>query len=253
MYAEERQAQIVEAARGQGRVDNLELAQRFAVTPETIRRDLRILERHGVLRRVHGGAIPVERISFEPAVAERSLVQQQEKVRIAEAALAEIPEEGAVLFDSGTTTAQLAERLPSDRELTVITNSLSIGLSLAMRRRVTVLTLGGRVRGRTFAAVDAWALRALDELYVDVAFIGTNGLSVERGLTTPDAAEAEVKRRMIERSRRAVVLADHTKWGADHLVRFGELDAVDLVITDDGVDPSLAAAVRAAGPRVVAA
>jgi DeoR family transcriptional regulator, fructose operon transcriptional repressor len=253
MYAEERQSQILEAARGQGRVDNLELAQRFGVTPETIRRDLRTLERHGVLRRVHGGAIPVERISFEPAVAERSLVQQDEKVRIAEAALAEVPDEGAVLFDSGTTTAQLAERLPAERELTVITNSLSIGLSLAMRRRITVLTLGGRVRGRTFAAVDAWALRALDDLYVDVAFIGTNGLSVERGLTTPDPAEAEVKRRMIERSRRAVVLADHTKWGADHLVRFAEIDAVDLVVTDHGVDLSLLAAVRAAGPMVVAA
>lgn len=253
MYAEERQSRILEVARSQGRVDNLGLAERFDVTPETIRRDLRTLERHGVLRRVHGGAIPVERLSFEPAVAERSLVQQGEKVRIALAALPEIPPEGAVLFDAGTTTAQLAERLPADAELTVITNSLSIGLALAMRPRITVLNVGGRVRGRTFAAVDSWALRALDELYVDVAFLGTNGLSVERGLTTPDPAEAEVKRRMIERSRRAIVLADHTKWGSDNLIRFGALEDVDLVVTDDGVDPSLAAAVSAAGPQVVIA
>jgi len=253
MYAEERQSRILEIARSQGRVDNLELAGWFEVTPETIRRDLRALERHGVLRRVHGGAIPVERLNFEPAVAERSLVQQDEKIRIAEAALAEVPEQGAVLFDAGTTTGQLAERLPADRELTVITNSLSIGLSLAMRSGLTVMTLGGRVRGRTFAAVDAWALRALDDLYIDVAFIGTNGVSPERGLTTPDQAEAEVKRRMIERSRRAIVLADHTKFGVDHLVRFGDLADIDLVITDDAVDRSLLAAVGSAGPRVVAA
>lgn len=250
MYAEERQSLIVEVARGDGRVDNLDLAHRFEVTPETIRRDLRTLERHGVLRRVHGGAIPVERLSFEPEVAERSLVQQPEKLRIAEAALAEVPAEGAILLDAGTSTAQLAERLPADAELTVVTNSLPIALALATRPRLTVLNLGGRVRGRTFAGVDAWALRALDELYLDVAFLGTNGLSPEHGLTTPDPAEAAVKRRMIERSRRAVVLADHTKWGVDHLVRFGELEALDLIVTDGGVELSMLAEVRAAGPKV---
>jgi DeoR family transcriptional regulator, fructose operon transcriptional repressor len=251
VYAEERQAAITAIARADGRVDNLDLAERLGVTPETIRRDLTTLERHGVLRRVHGGAIPAERPRFEPAVAERSLVHRDEKDAIAAAALAEIPEEGAILLDSGTTTAALAERLPEGRGLTVITNSLSIGLTLSSRPGITVLALGGRVRGRTFAAVDTWALRALEQTYVDVAFVGTNGISVAHGLTTPDPAEAEVKRMMVQRARRAVVLADHAKFESDHLIRFAELSDIDLVISDRGLEDSIAESVRAAGPRVL--
>jgi DeoR family fructose operon transcriptional repressor len=253
MYAEERQTHIVEVARSEGRVENIDLARRLGVTPETVRRDLSTLERRGVVRRVHGGAIPVERLGFEPAVAERSLVHREEKGRIAEAALEEVPEEGAILLDSGTTTAQLAERLPAGRELTVITNSLLIASALAGRPGLTVLTLGGRVRGRTFAAVDVWALRTLEQIFVDVAFIGANGISVKGGLTTPDPAEAEVKRTMIARARRAIVLADHTKFESDHLVRFGELDDIDLVISDGDLDSSIASAIHERGPQVVLA
>jgi DeoR family transcriptional regulator, fructose operon transcriptional repressor len=251
MYAEERQAHIAEVARSEGRVENLDLAARLGVTPETVRRDLSTLERRGVVRRVHGGAIPVERLGFEPAVAERSLAHREEKGRIAERALEEVPEEGAILLDSGTTTAQLAERLPADRQLTVITNSLLIASALAGRSGLTLHLLGGRVRGRTFAAVDVWALRTLEQIFVDVAFIGANGVSAKGGLTTPDPAEAEVKRTMIARSRRAIVLADHTKFESDHLVRFGELDDIDLVITDRDLDASIASAIHERGPQVV--
>ena len=200
VYAEERQNVIVEVARSDGRVDNMELARRFGVTPETVRRDLGALERHGVLHRVRGGAIPVERLGFQAAVAARSLVHQDEKERIARLALQEVPPEGAILLDAATTTAQLAQRLPVGRELTVVTNSLLTGLALAGRSGLTVLTLGGRVRGRTFAGVDAWALHVLGQIVVDVAFIGANGISLERGLTTLDPAEAAVKR-MMSRAR----------------------------------------------------
>jgi DeoR family fructose operon transcriptional repressor len=253
MYAEERQQRIVELARAAGRVDGAALAVELNVTPETIRRDLSTLERHGLLRRVHGGAIPVERLGFEPALSARDAVLVAEKERIAKAALAELPAEGAVLVDAGTTTARRAEILPMDRELTVVTNALPIAMALSTRPNVTVLMVGGRVRGRTQAAVDAWALAALRDLYVDVAFLGTNGISPERGLTTPDTTEAAVKRAMIQSSRRSVVLVDHTKLGTDHLARFGDLDEIDTVITDTGADAELVERLRAAGPRVVLA
>jgi DeoR family fructose operon transcriptional repressor len=116
-----------------------------------------------------------------------------------------------------------------------------------------VLQLGGRVRGRTLATVDDWALRPLADLYVDVAFIGTNGCTVEHGLTTPDPAEASVKRAMIGAARRVVLLADHSKIGNDYLARFGALTDLDLLITDSGLDADLAADVEAAGVRVVRA
>ncbi|MGW4592824.1 DeoR/GlpR family DNA-binding transcription regulator [Amycolatopsis thermoflava] len=253
MYAEERQQQIVERARSLGRVDVSRLAANFAVTTETVRRDLTVLERQGVLRRVHGGAIPVERLGFEPGLADRDAVMTAEKERIAKAALAEVPDEGAILLDAGTTTARLAEILPSDRELTVVTNAVSVVPQLALRPQLTVLLLGGRVRGRTLAAVEDWTLRALADTFVDVAFVGTNGISAERGLTTPDIGEAAVKRAMIRAARRTVVLADHTKVGNDCLARFGELSEVDKFVTDTGLDDGLADELRAAGPEVVLA
>jgi DeoR family transcriptional regulator, fructose operon transcriptional repressor len=253
VYQEERQAAIIERARTQGRVDVGELAADFEVTPETVRRDLTALERHGLLRRVHGGAIPVERLGFEPGLQTRDATMAAEKDRIARCALAELPDEGAILLDAGTTTARLAEMLPTDRELTVVTNGLPIAMALVARPNVKVLTIGGRVRGRTLAMVDQWAMRVLSETYVDVAFLGTNGISVERGLTTPDVAEAAVKRAMLRAARRAVVVADHTKVGNDCFARFGELDEVDTLVTDDGLDLVLAGDLQAAGPRVVLA
>jgi DeoR family transcriptional regulator, fructose operon transcriptional repressor len=253
MYAEERQQEILRQARVEGRVDVTTLAEEFAVTAETIRRDLTTLERAGVLRRVHGGGIPVERIGFEPALAARDAVLTDEKERIAKVALAEVPEEGAIILDAGTTTARLAQALPADRELTVVVNSPAIAVILGPRVNINLLLIGGRVRGKTLAAVDDWALRPLADLYVDVAFLGTNGLSVERGLTTPDPAEAAVKRAMIAASRRTVVLADHTKIGNDYLSRFGSLSEVDLLISDSGLNDELVSDVEAEGVRVVRA
>ncbi|MFF4125107.1 DeoR/GlpR family DNA-binding transcription regulator [Microbispora rosea] len=253
MYAEERQQEILRAARDAGRVDVVTLAERFGVTTETIRRDLTALERAGVLRRVHGGAIPVERLGFEPALAARDEVLTAEKERIAKAALAELPEDGSVVIDAGSTTSRLVQALPPDRELTVVVNSPPLATVLAARPNLTVLMLGGRVRGRTLATVEDWAIQQLSQLNVDVAFMATNGCSVAKGLTTPDPAEAAIKRAMIACADRAVLLADHTKFSGTYLARFATLGEIDVVITDTGLDPDQAAALAASGPEVVRA
>lgn len=253
MYAEERQREILRRARAQGRVDVVTLAEDLSVTTETIRRDLTALDRAGVVRRVHGGAMPVERLGFEPALAARDTVMTAEKERIAKAATAELPEEGAVIIDAGSTTERLANALPLDRELTVVVNSPPLATLLAGHTNLTVIMLGGRVRPRTLATVDDWNLQLLSQLHVDVAFMGTNGLSLECGLTTPDPAEAAVKRAMIGAARRAVVLADHTKAGNDYLARFAAIPDVDTLITDDGLDDRLVDDFERAGLRVVCA
>jgi len=253
MYAEERQQHILDSARSAGRVEVNALADALDVTPETVRRDLTILERHGVLRRVHGGAIPVERLGFEPGVELRSERLVAEKERIAKAALTQLPDEGTVLLDAGTTTLRLAEQLPRERELTIVTNSVEIAAMVAPQPNLSLYVLGGRVRGRTLAAVGSWLTDALQEVFVDVAFMGTNGLSVERGLTTPDQSEAAVKRAMIGAARRSVVLTDHTKIGVDHFCRFADLSDIATVITDTGLDPETAAEIEALGPEVVLA
>lgn len=253
VYAPERHQQILERARADGRVDVTRLAVDLDVTPETIRRDLTVLERHGLVHRVHGGAIPVERLGFEPGLADREGVLSGEKERIAKAALDELPDGGAIALDAGTTTVRLAELLPPDRELTVVTHALPVATVLATRPGITLHLVGGTVRGRTLAAVGSWALRDLAEIHVDVTFLGANGITVERGATTPDLAEAAVKRALVGAARRTVVLADHTKVGRVELAHVVAIGDVDTLVTDSGVEAELAEQIEAAGTRVVSA
>lgn len=253
MYAPERHQQILAAARAEGRVDVSELSRTLSVTPETVRRDLTVLERHGLLRRVHGGAIPVERFGFEPAIADREGRLAGQKERIAKLALDELPDGGSIIIDAGTTTVRFAEMLPTDRELLVVTHALPVALLLANRPNITLHVLGGTVRGRTLAAVGEWTLHALEDVYADVAFMGINGITVGQGLTTPDLAEAHVKRALVRSARRVVVLADHTKVGRADFVRVAPIDAVDTLITDADVDRELVEEIMAAGVEVLSA
>ena len=233
-YADQRKNHILDRLLGDGRVDATEVAESLGVTGETIRKDLIALERQGLLRRVHGGAVPVQSLAFEPGVETRTEFTT-EKTRIAQAALAHLPAEGSVLIDAGSTTAKLVEMFPGDRELTVYTNTIPLAMSLLTRPRLTVFTLGGRLRNKTFAEVGDWALRALAEINVDVAFLGTNGISMTRGLTTPDPAEAAVKRLMLECAAKRVLLADHSKFGVVKGTKHGDVNDIDLLISDTGL------------------
>lgn len=251
MYAPERQQVILDTARADGRVEVVALAERFGVTPETIRRDLSALERRGHLRRVHGGALPMDVLEPEPTVDIRRVRFSDEKLRIAERAAQEIRHGATVLLDSGTTTAALAGMLPADAELTVITNSVSTAAVLQDRSDLDLLLLGGRVRPRTGAAVGAWLEHSLADVCVDVAFLGANGYSVARGFTTPDQVEAAAKRAMIAAARQAVVVADSSKAGQVNLHRFGTVADAALLITDTGLDDETAESFDAVGLDLV--
>lgn len=256
MYAAERHQLLVRRAQELGRLEVTAIAAELGVTTETIRRDLTALERQGLLHRVHGGAIAAGRLEVEPGVAQRDVTHQEEKDRIAKAAVAELGPASTILLDAGTTTARIAALLPDDVELTVVTNALPIASLLAGRHRITVHMIGGRVRGTTLSAVDRWALQTLESVNVDVAVLGTNGFSVDRGLTTPDVAEAAVKGAMLRAGARSIVVADASKYGADSFSRFATLDMVDTLVTDARLTadhPEAADAVRAAGPELVIA
>lgn len=255
MYAEERQQAIADLLTQRGRLSVTELAQRFTVTTETVRRDLSTLERAGIVRRVHGGAIPAASLSvLEVAVNERDLAQSEQKDRVAEAAVAYLPTNGgSVLLDAGTTTARLAGLLPLDVAFTVFTNAVPIAGRMAGRGNVDLHVLPGRVRRTTQAAVGEETVAAISRLRTDVAFVGTNGLSVAHGLSTPDASEAAAKNAMIRSAQRVVVLADSSKIGHESTVRFGDLDQVDVLITDDGLRDDDRATLEAHDIEVVVA
>lgn len=255
MYAEERQQAIADLLTQRGRLSVTELADRFTVTTETVRRDLSTLERAGIVRRVHGGAIPAASLSvLEVAVNERDQAQSDQKDRVAEAALAYLPSNGgSVLLDAGTTTARLAGLLPLDMPYTVFTNAVPIAGRLAGRGNVDLHLLPGRVRRTTQAAVGEDTVAAIARLRTDVAFVGTNGLSIAHGLSTPDQSEAAAKNAMIRSAQRVVVLADSSKIGHESTVRFGDLEQVDVLITDDGLSADDQATLKAHDIEVVVA
>lgn len=239
MYAEERQQAIANEVRARGRVGVADLAVRFEVTGETVRRDLSVLARQGVVHRVHGGAVrpDVAAVVDEPDLAQREQSRLQEKTAIGAAAQAFVPPSGgSVLFDAGTTTLRAALALPADRELVTVTNAVPLAAHLATLPKCEVALIGGRIRGKTGAAVGADTVAAFGRLRVSVAFIGTNGLSVAHGLSTPDPDEAAAKQAMIGAANRVVVLADSSKFNREDLVSFGGLDDVDVIVTDRGLD-----------------
>ncbi|GAB3557201.1 DeoR/GlpR family DNA-binding transcription regulator [Arthrobacter alkaliphilus] len=269
MFAEERQQLISELVAERGRVSVTDLADRFSITTETVRRDLAVLESAGNLRRVHGGAVPSDRLSTrEESVVERAIQRQQEKVRIAEAALALIPANGAgsILIDAGSTTEALArllgQRTPNtasangntpSEELVVITHAIPIAARLSGNPHIALQTLGGRVRGLTQAAVGQSTVDAASRLRPDIAFVGANGIHATFGLSTPDPEEAAVKAAFVTSARRVVVLADSSKLDAETLVQFAALKDVDTVITDHEPSEELSAALAEAGVDVVIA
>ena len=256
MYAEERQEALVAEARRSGRVSVAAAAEIYQVTPETIRRDLAALDSRGLLRRVHGGAVPTESLRLvELGVAERSGSRAAEKARIARAALPHLPSGpgSTIILDAGTTTAGLATVLPADPELTIITGSMPIAMAASQRCPGPVQLVGGRVRGLTQTTVGGQTVAELGALRADVAFIGTNGLTTSHGASTPDAEEAAVKRAIVSAARRIVLLTDSTKFGVEYLRSFASLADIDVLVTDGDISPGDRQRCISAGIEVVIA
>lgn len=233
----DRQRAIYMLALKEGSVDVADLARRYGVTTETIRRDLSGLQSRQLLRRVHGGAVPIERMNHEPMVEARGVVNAEEKLRIATAAVAEVPERGSVIIDSGSTGQRLAEVFPAEREVHVVTNSLVTALTLSRRGLRQLTVLGGAVRTERLAMVDETTCAELQHMAIDVLFMSCDGLSFQHGLTTPYREEHSIKRAMMERARWVVALVDHSKFGNMQLFSFAAFDEIDVLITDSGVDP----------------
>ena len=257
MYAAERQQRILAGLETAGRVEVTLLANDLDVTTETIRRDLANLESRGLLRRVHGGALPARPQGFEPRLSRRAEEHVAEKNAIAQSAARLIDQSvRSVVLDAGSSTEALAALLPdvvAGRDLTVVTNSLPIAASLADVTGIHLHLLGGRVRHRTMAAVGQSCVEQLGHLCVDIAFMGANGVHPRHGLTTPDAQEADAKRAMTRAADSVVALTDSSKLGQSHLCRIVELSKVDTIVTDGGADQDVLDDLSAAGPEVLVA
>ncbi|WP_313814681.1 DeoR/GlpR family DNA-binding transcription regulator [Glutamicibacter sp.] len=258
MFAEERHQLIVEQLAADGKVSVAQLSERFEITRETVRRDLALLESENYLRRVHGGAVAVGDASTrEESYVVRTAIHAESKARIAQRALSLLPvSDASVIIDAGTTTEILAERMVNTNAgagLLVITHALPIASVLVQSPDIALELIGGRVRGITGAASGARTTQEFSNYRADIAFIGTNGLHADFGLSTPDPLEAAVKTALMSSARRVVLLADSSKFDQETLVRFGSLNSIDALVTDQLPEGELARALHDADVEVIVA
>ena len=269
MFAEERQQLIVGLITASGRASVTDLAERFSITTETVRRDLAALEAAGSVRRVHGGAVSPDRFSTnEESILVRTDQRQPEKTRIAEAALALIPQDGtgSILIDAGSTTevprgtpgrpdgSQPPPHLgPRPRNSWSSPTPCPSRPGCPANPASPCTCWAGRSAGLTQAAVGQSTVEAARRIRPDIAFIGTNGIHAAFGLSTPDPEEAAVKAAFVQSARRIVVLADASKLDAETLVQFASLKDLDTLITDTKPSRDLADALADAGVEVVVA
>ncbi len=248
--ARQRQTLILERVREEGAVRVADLVRALGVSDMTIRRDLEILNERGLIEKVHGGAAAIDGSSlFEPGFTVKSTLMQAEKELIAGAAASLVPSGTAIAISAGTTTYALAKRLTDIPGLTVLTNSVPVAEVLYKDGRPdqTVILSGG-VRTPSDALVGPFAVAVIRSLHVDSVFMGSHGMDLRSGFTTPNILEAETNRALIEAGRRLVVLADSTKWGTIGISSVARLEEADTIVTDSGLDATarqqLSAAVR---------
>lgn len=236
IFAEERKNRILQLLNENSKLLVPDLCEYFKVSPATIRNDLRELEGNGLLKRTHGGALSNHKARYEPDAYEKEVSMLNEKRAIARFAVDLVEDGDTIAIDTGTTTLEFAKLLSDKKGITVVTNDVDIARLLEQNSDANIIVIGGTLRRNFHCTVGPIAVRLIDELSVDKVFVGANGITLEKGLTTPDINQAEVKKAMIQISDEVVVLCDSSKFGNRAFAQVAPVTAVHRVITDNKID-----------------
>lgn len=236
MSAENRQSKIVEMVMEKGEIKIKDICESFDVSDMTARRDLNELDKHGLLRRVHGGAVANLGRSYEPSFRTRSTKNPKAKQAIGKKAAEMIFDGDSIALDVGTTTLEIAKNLGGIRNLTVITNSIQISnelvRALTLETEARLILTGGIVRPRELSMVGTIPEYVYQKYHVDKVFLGIGGISVENGLTEFNMEDAQIKQVLLNSARTKIVVADSSKFGVTTFSSVGALSSVDKIITD---------------------
>ena len=238
--APERQARLSDIVRQYGAVRGDQLSNLLAVSAATVRRDLESLEQQRKIRRVHGGAVSLRSSLEEPLFDDKASIAVTEKRSIAAEAAMHVSDGETIYLDGGSTVLELARMLTARNDITVVTNSLHAAMELSATE-VRLILVGGELRKRSQTIVGALTRKILDDLHVDVAFMGTIGLTPDEGLTTTDAGEAYTKELVMNHADRVILLADSAKIGKTSFAKAGDLEQIDILITDKQINNAIAA------------
>lgn len=246
----ERHQHILNKVQHEGFVKVLDLCRELNVSSVTIRKDLKLLEEKNLLYRTHGGVTQNNPYTIERPVNEKEKIQSDEKTRIGEAAAALVEVNDCIIIASGTTVLAMARKLPASGNITVITAALNVAIELAQLRDIEVIQLGGMLRKNSSSVTGPYAEKILEDFSCNKLFLGVDGIDTEFGLTTTNAMEAHLNRKMIATVQKTIVLADSTKFGKRGLGRICGMDEVDQVITDSGIPEHFVNSLQSAGIEV---
>ncbi|ARA94231.1 hypothetical protein AWN76_014420 [Rhodothermaceae bacterium RA] len=250
LSAAERRMQTIQLLREHGHASVAKLSERFGVSEVTIRKDLRALEDEDVVVRTHGGAVLADHFKFDVPFDSQAALHAEEKRRIGQAAAARITDGDSLILTYGTTTAQVARHLLGRRNLTVLTNSVRILAELIGNLEADVLMLGGHLTQATATVAGPYAEQMLRDLTVRKLFLGCDGVDPDHGLTTTNALEAHLHRRMIDVAEEVIVVADASKFGRRGLSRVCDVDSIDVFITDARAPEAMVRQLETAGVEV---
>ncbi len=246
----ERWERIVSLAEARGSVSVEELAEELNISTATVRRDLARIQERGLIARTWGGAAP-RHVTVGPTLAESRTINPRQKECIGRAAAELVHPDDSVLIDGGFTAYQAARALPAP--LQVVTNSLDVAHALAGREGISLVVIGGNLSAASGTMVGPLTESQLELFHVDKAILGTDALSVEEGLSSPNSQTAQTKRAMIARARERIVVADSSKLGRFALYAVAPLESITTLVTDDQAEPELLEQIRAHGVEVIVA
>ena len=216
-----------------------ELSSILNIPKITIRRDLDYLAKEKRIKKTHGGAIVESTKDYEPPYMIRSLKMIEQKKAIGKFAASLVPENSLIFIDVGTTLLELAENLPTDKNISVITNWLPIAEKLGKKMFSKLFLLGGKVNCREMSIIGNYPLEFLNDFNIEICFIGVGGISIDHGLTDYTFEEVEMKKQMIQRVKKRIVLADHKKFNRLAPIKICDLSDIDTIITSEGLEEEI--------------
>jgi DeoR family transcriptional regulator, fructose operon transcriptional repressor len=228
-----------------------DLVALFDVSEMTVRRDLDMLERKGLLRRVHGGAVSNRGRSYEPPFMLRSSANKEAKERIGRAAAALVQNGDSIMLDVGTTTREIARNLKDRQNLTVITPCFQIAALLVENPDIRLILTGGILRHGELSLVGHLAERAIQDFFVDKLFLGVGGVDLKAGFTEFNLEDTLVKQAMLRQAKDITVVADASKFGHVAFTAIASLQAVNRIIGDTGIPADTAQEIEALGLELV--
>lgn len=253
MLKKKRQAHIVEVLIKEEAMSVSELAELLDVSSVTIRKDLNELEQAGKLYRSHGKARIINPFTLNRSVSEKEKMAPEQKDAIGREAAKLIDRDDSIIIASGTTVHALARNIKPIHRLTVVTASLQVSVILSQDESNDIIQLGGMLRHSSLSVVGQYSKSILENCSFSKLFIGVDGIDFNYGFTTTDMREAELNQQMMRAAQKVIVLADSTKFGRRGFAKIGNIEDIDMVITDSGVNPNVVKQIKEHGIEVVIA